>query len=377
MAKQIRKQVAQQIVETVKDVSGRDINFIDQNGRIFASTDPDRVGNFHEIGQCVIKTGEAIEVETDDTYLGTHRGVNLPFSYRGEVIAAIGISGPPEEVRKFAALAQQITALILREQELDEQNGNEKARLNFIIRALTGGEAVNREFLTECLSRYRMKPEDLCRTVIVRRKINRETVNLSLLESKITGAFEEAGSGFFTFVYPGDYLLIIEEDQYQKNSRVFHRLAERNRETILIGTGNAETVIRQDRSFEAARIALSSLSGDRNIAIFDDLDLEILLGSVPDGARERFLKKVADELTNDDFKLLNAYFAGNLSLKAVSDSLYLHKNTVQYRLDRIARKTGRNPRSFTDAVILYLALRYRLMSDERLEEPGNSAAHPA
>ena len=47
MKGQIRKSVAQQIVKAVKDVSGHDVNFIDKNGVIFASTDPGRVGAFH------------------------------------------------------------------------------------------------------------------------------------------------------------------------------------------------------------------------------------------------------------------------------------------------------------------------------------------
>lgn len=93
MKRRIRKSVAQQIVETVKDVSGHDVNFIDPNGIIFASTDQDRVGAFHEIGRQVVKTGQTIEVEADGSFFGTQKGVNIPFLYQGELIAAIGISG--------------------------------------------------------------------------------------------------------------------------------------------------------------------------------------------------------------------------------------------------------------------------------------------
>jgi len=50
MAFSIRQNVAQQIVEAVKDVAGHDINFIDAKGIIFASTDIKRIGDYHEIG---------------------------------------------------------------------------------------------------------------------------------------------------------------------------------------------------------------------------------------------------------------------------------------------------------------------------------------
>ena len=154
MKRQIRKDVAQQIVETVKDVSGHDINFIDPNGIIFASTDPNRVGSFHEIGRQVVKTGQTIEVETDGSFFGTQKGVNLPFLYQGELIAAIGISGAPNEVRRFAYLAQRITMLILREQELDEQSNGEKAQLNYVIRSLILGEAINYNFYVDFIKRF-------------------------------------------------------------------------------------------------------------------------------------------------------------------------------------------------------------------------------
>ena len=50
MALSIKQDVAQQIVEAVKDVCSHDINFIDSKGIIFASTNSKRIGDFHEIG---------------------------------------------------------------------------------------------------------------------------------------------------------------------------------------------------------------------------------------------------------------------------------------------------------------------------------------
>ena len=53
----IDQSLAMQIVNTVKDVCGQDINFIDQSGIIFASTNPNRIGTFHEIGQNPLPPG--------------------------------------------------------------------------------------------------------------------------------------------------------------------------------------------------------------------------------------------------------------------------------------------------------------------------------
>ena len=62
MVVNIKQEIAQQIVEAVKDVCLHDINFIDAKGKIFASTNPRRIGEFHEVGRQVILSGKTIEV---------------------------------------------------------------------------------------------------------------------------------------------------------------------------------------------------------------------------------------------------------------------------------------------------------------------------
>ena len=56
-------------------------------------------------------------------------------------------------------------------------------------------------------------------------------------------------------------------------------------------------------------------------------------------------------------KLLKTYFANNMSLKETAKQLYLHKNTLQYQLDKIWKTTGYNPRNFKDATVLYVGLK--------------------
>lgn len=73
----VTQRLAQQIVDTVKDICERDINFIDQNGIIFASTNQKRIHDFLEIGKRVADTQTMIEVTADDTFSGTGPGMNM------------------------------------------------------------------------------------------------------------------------------------------------------------------------------------------------------------------------------------------------------------------------------------------------------------
>ena len=74
----ISRAMAQQIVDTVKDVCSQNINFIDEKGIIVASTDRDRVGTYHEVGYRVVLEGNTIEVTDDNSFRGTRKGINIP-----------------------------------------------------------------------------------------------------------------------------------------------------------------------------------------------------------------------------------------------------------------------------------------------------------
>ena len=53
---------------------------------------------------------------------------------------------------------------------------------------------------------------------------------------------------------------------------------------------------------------------------------------------------------------MEVYFAADCSLKTAAEKLYIHKNTLQYQLDKIHALTGYDPRVFREGVILYLGL---------------------
>ena len=357
MAQSISKRTAQQIVETVKDVCNHNINFIDTNGIIFASTDASRVGDFHEIGKQVVTTGRTIEVETDNSFFGTQKGVNIPFVYKGEIMAVIGISGAPDEVRRYAYLAQKITTLILREHEMDARSNSRKAQMNYVVRALTTGEHINHGYFMEFLESYHADFNVDYQTILVQLDSRYNPSNLSLIEKQIYQAFEQTGSPFITFQYPNEYVMFLEAAKLEKWIYIFQNLADNYGGILKIGIGSRCILTRQNQSYQTAKIAVHSLPADRGLALFEDLSLEILLGSVSADAREQFLHKTMERLDEKEKHLLEVYFECDFSLKKTCEKLFIHKNTVQYQLDKIRRMSGYNPRSFRDAVILYLGLR--------------------
>ena len=357
MSLSIKKDVAQQIVEAVKDVCSHDINFIDSKGMIFASTNRKRIGDFHEIGLQVIKSGKTLEVNTDDSFLGTQKGVNIPFIYKNEISAVIGISGEPEEVRKYAYLAQKITSLLLREHELELHEHNQKTQLSYVIRSLIFHDYINPDYLRKFLEKYNTDLNTNYRTVTVRLDSRYNPSNLSMIEQYIYRAFEYIGTSLYSFIYPNEYILLLEADKLKKSLHVFQQLGEKQSPLIKIGIGNALPLSQQHISYQSAKIAVNSLFFNESLALFDDLDLEILFGNIPKDNLTFFLKKIVGKLGEKERILLKTYFSMNMSLKETADQLFLHKNTLQYQLDKIWKNTGYNPREFKDATVLYIALK--------------------
>lgn len=363
MEKKISQKMAQQIVDTVKDVCGQDINFIDRDGIIFASTNPKRINGYHEIGKQVVFRGTAIEVESDDSFYGTKKGVNIPFQYNGEIIAAIGISGAPEEVRKYAYLAQKITTLIFREQELDVQNHNQKTQFNYVIHSLISNQHMNPQYFNDFIRKYKISQTSLYQTILIQLDSRYNPSNLSMIEQKIYQTFDSTGSSLYTFQYPNEYILLLETALLTQWKYLFEKLADEYNSFLKIGIGSSHPLSEQYQSYNAAQIALKSLAAPRNLAYFEQLDLEILLGNVSADARDFFLHKTIEKLTEKDCSLLKTYFSCEMSLKKTCDLLFMHKNTLQYQLDRIWHTCGYNPRTFQDAAVLYMALKFLPLSN--------------
>lgn len=353
MIEQISQKTAQQIVDTVKDVCGQNINFIDKNGIIYASTNPKRVGKFHEIGKQVILTGNTIEVSSDNSFYGTYQGVNIPISHEGKIFGVIGISGNPDEVRKFAYLAQKITSIILREHDLDSKQNNFRNKMSYALHSILSNDGLTEKFLAEFLSENGIGKEDLFRTILVRLDSRYNPNNIHMIEQWIYNAFEIANSSLYTFNYPNDYVLIISEKKYAGNQYVFKKLADSYENILRIGIGTPYDILGQHRSFNEAEIALSSKDA---LASYENLDIELILGNVTEEIRVMYTDKILKNLSSDDIALLAVYYNENMSLSHTSERLFIHKNTLQYRLDRIHKKSGYNPRVFHDAVVLYTAL---------------------
>ena len=206
----INKKTAQQIVDTVKDVCGHNINFINENGMIIASTDLTRIGTFHEGGKQVIKTGIPLEVYEDNSLSGTQKGVNIPVAHNGILTAVIGISGEPDEVRSYAYLAEKITRLLIREQELNDASRTQTEKKTYLIQTLLNGNIENPEYIQKMLQEFHLNAKKPKRVLLLQVCSHEGRSGISTVESAIHHLFERIPDSVFCFQYPNEFAAIID-----------------------------------------------------------------------------------------------------------------------------------------------------------------------
>lgn len=357
MATHISRQLAQQIVDTVKDVCGRDINFIEPSGIILASTDARRTGEFHEIGQKTAAAGETIEVAEGSSFAGTQEGVNMPVFHQGVLTAVIGITGPPEQVRAFGYLAVRITLLLIREQEVADLARSRQEKIRYIVRSLIWPEGGASSLPAEALAEFHIDPDKKMLACDIRLNEQYHPANISLIEHNLNQLFQALGIQLACYEYPRGYIALLPEETCAACRSRLAGYAEEQPQGFTIGLGSPQPLSRLSLSYREALIARGSLKlSGKAFADFRDLDLEILLAGVEPDCRQVYLEKTVASLSPRQRRLLQVYYEEDMSLTETGRRLFLHKNTLQYQLNKIHRDTGYNPRRFCDAAVLYLGL---------------------
>lgn len=118
------------------------------------------------------------------------------------------------------------------------------------------------------------------------------------------------------------------------------------------------------RSFKEAQAALEVgkvFDNDKTIISYDNLGIARLIYQLPTTLCETFLKEVfkrgsIDNLDQETLFTIQRFFENNLNVSETSRKLFVHRNTLVYRLEKIKKITGLDLREFDHAIVFKIAL---------------------
>lgn len=119
----IHADFARKFVERIAHYTDYNINIMNEQGIIIASRNPERIGTFHETAYRMIRSNlEISSVSKGDALLGVQNGVNLLVHYGKKPIAVVGVTGEPDKVREIALIIKMSLETMVRyesQQELE------------------------------------------------------------------------------------------------------------------------------------------------------------------------------------------------------------------------------------------------------------------
>ena len=142
-------------------------------------------------------------------------------------------------------------------------------------------------------------------------------------------------------------------------------LKEDGEEDVLIAYGTVVNDIKEvSKSYKEAKLALDVgkiFLSERSVIAYSALGIGRLIYQLPIPLCKMFIREIFEGKSPDDFDeetltTINKFFENNLNVSETSRQLYIHRNTLVYRLDKLQKSTGLDLRVFEDAITFKIAL---------------------
>jgi carbohydrate diacid regulator len=351
---------AQEFVEATSAlVSGRTINIMNTDGIIIASTERERIGDFHQGAKEVAETGKPVRIEKADLYRypGAREGYNLPIVSAGRIIGVVGMYGEEAEISDAANLLCVYVTQYFEQQTRTHQRELEYEIRERLLEMYLLGDKNQAETifqLEDAISIHLRYPAEV---VIIRSKVSE-------------GVATRSGTARLESIY-----------------EVLRSERESGRKDIFGIKGNDLIVLHalrgQDRTKDPFYAALRQrMLKERGVRISVSSSCH-KLEDIPEGFKEatellridkgqfcemhaaedrcsyymsRLLKHGGGRFTEEQYQKLSQamdprqlkqlletaamYYHSNHSVQEASAALHIHKNTLQYRMNHLYEILG-------------------------------------
>ena len=347
----ISNQVLQSTIDSLKGITRVDIAISDVDGKILATTFNDE----HYTEKMVASFADS---QADSQAVGGYQFFKIFDEHQLEyVLIAKGDTDDVYMVGKLAAFQIQ-TLLVAYKEKFDKDNFIKNLLLDNLL-------------LVDIYNRAKKLHIDV--------NVKRVVYIIETEKDKDSSAVEALKTFFASRTR--DFVTAVDE----KNAIVVREVRpnetaedlEHSAETILemleteamlqarISYGTVVNEIKDvSKAYKEAKMALEVgkiFYVDKNVIAYSNLGIGRLIYQLPLPLCKMFIKEIfmntsPDEFDEETLTTINKFFENNLNVSETSRQLYIHRNTLVYRLDKLQRSTGLDLRVFDDAITFKIAL---------------------
>ena len=347
----ISNQVLQSTIDSLKGIARLDIAIADIDGKILATTFIED----KDLSDMVVSFSAS---QADSQAAGGYQFFKIFDEHQLEfVLIAHGDTDDVYMVGKLAVLQIQ-TLLVAYREKFDKDNFIKNLLLDNLL-------------LVDIYNRAKKLHIEVGVRRVVFLVESHETVEGTVQEALKEFFSSEAGD-FVTAVDEKNSIIVKElspEDTYTEVQKIADSMLDMLSSEVMLSTrvsyGTIVNEIKEvSRSYKEAKMALEVgkiFFVDRRIVAYNALGIGRLIYQLPIPLCKMFIKEIFADVSPDDFdeetlETIAKFFENNLNVSETSRQLFIHRNTLVYRLDKLDRATGLDLRVFDDAITFQIAL---------------------
>ena len=352
--------IFQGLVHQMRDAVGRTLGVIDETGTIIACSELSKIG---EVFSAAVDVFTDNEVRCISGYTFCNFGSHAQSDY------AVFVEGTDDTAARFAAVC--CVSLDNLKQYYEEKFD----RANFIKNVILDNILPGDIYLKSRELRFNM---DASRAVLLVRVSEH---NDASVYDAVSNLFPDKTKDFIINISETD-IAIVKEIRANTESKDLEKLARSVSDSlstelythVFVGIGTAVEGIKDlARSFKEAQIALEVgkvFDTEKTIISYDNLGIARLIYQLPTTLCEMFLKEIfkkgsIESLDQETLFTIQRFFENNLNVSETSRKLFVHRNTLVYRLEKIKKLTGLDLREFDDAIVFKVALMVKKYLDAK------------
>lgn len=352
--------LAQDIVDRAMAILPCNVNVMDSQGLILGSGEAERINTRHEGAQLVLANGRIVEldVEAAKCLKGVQPGVNLPLMLDGRLIGVLGLTGDPQQLRTYAELVRMTAEMLLAQRHLQVEQQWRRQRCDDLLALLLGGSGDSPRLVDEA-RQLGLKPN---------------LPRIACLFELRGGPPAEALSAWLMSRYPDSWCVSPARQSLLwcrpagvpvDEPRLLERLQRHGWDVERLALGSpAQSLEQLRRSYRRVRDLLAYgrevLPDERLLSLARYRLPALLWRHRNDDALDELLEPLqrirAKDASGQLLLTLRAWCAHDGQSQACAEALGIHRNSLRYRLERIAEVGEVDPLRMEGMLSLYLGL---------------------